>query len=596
MILASILLVPDVGPFSFVGKFFTGAAPVLVHCHIDMASPTVFISYRREDSAGHAGRLFDRLASKLGRGHVFRDVDNIRPGENFIEAIRQRISASDVLFVLIGPRWLNAVDGEGRKRLEGPDDLVRLEIEVGLERKVRLIPVLLPGASMPTEKELPETLAPLSRFNALEIREATFEQDVLHLIAATGAPRRLYAYRLLSDRRTSLIVLAGVAVMGAILSVYWAHPMILMSPERARAKLAAMGRSYDPGSLTQAARDGDAAAVSLFLRAGMKADARPLPGTSSALDFAMDERHFDVARILIDGGADLEHSMILVARSGNPELFRLLMSKNPSRKVLAGALYQAAEAGHIELVKQLLDSGLTPNDRWAGSLPLEGAVYDGQTDVVKLLLDRRADVNAADSNPGGSGETALHYATRTGAKSAAEIVGLLLGSGVAVNVQDQRGNTPLMSALDNREIALMLLAHGADVNLRDTGGNTALMYAAARHVTGMIQILVKHGADINSENNAGTTALMNTAGAIDSVDDPETVQTVLDNGADSNQSNHEGYTALMYAAEQGLNGAVRVLIAAGANIGKKNKDGKTALQLASGNRHTQTAALISGRH
>jgi TIR domain len=138
-----------------------------------MASPTVFISYRREDSAGHAGRLFDRLVSRLGRDHVFRDVDNIKPGENFIEAIRRRINASDVLFVLIGPRWLNAVDAEGRRRLEGADDLVRLEIEMGLERKLRLIPVLLPGASMPAERELPETLAPLSRFNALEIREAT---------------------------------------------------------------------------------------------------------------------------------------------------------------------------------------------------------------------------------------------------------------------------------------------------------------------------------------------------------------------------------------------------------------------------------------
>jgi ankyrin repeat protein len=307
----------------------------------------------------------------------------------------------------------------------------------------------------------------------------------------------------------------------------------------------------------------------------------------------LDERHFDVARLLIDGGADVEHSMILVARSGNPELFRLLMSKRPSHEVLAGALYHAAAAGHIELVKQLLDSGLTPNDRWAGSLPLAGAVYGGQPEIVKLLLERGANVNAVDGNAGGRGETALHYAARSDAKSAAEIVALLLGSGAAVNVQDQAGNTPLMSALNHREIALMLLAQGADVNLRDTGGNTALMYAAARHLPGMIQILMKHGADINAQNNAGTTALMNTAGAIDSVDDPETVQAMLDSGAPCNHSNHDGYTALMYAAEQGLNGAVRVLMAAGADTGKRNKDGKTALQLANGNHHVQAAAVIN---
>jgi ankyrin repeat protein len=153
-----------------------------------------------------------------------------------------------------------------------------------------------------------------------------------------------------------------------------------------------------------------------------------------------------------------------------------------------------------------------------------------------------------------------------------------------------------MSALDDRDISLMLLAHGADVNLRNTGGNTALIYAAARHLTGMIQILVKHGADINAQNNAGTTALMNASGAIDSVDDPATVQSVLENGADSNHSDHKGYTALMYAAEQGLNGAVHVLIAAGADVDKRNKDGKTALELARGNRHTQAEALITGRH
>jgi ankyrin repeat protein len=153
-----------------------------------------------------------------------------------------------------------------------------------------------------------------------------------------------------------------------------------------------------------------------------------------------------------------------------------------------------------------------------------------------------------------------------------------------------------MNALDHRELALMLLAHGADVNVRDTGGNTALMYAAARHLTGMIQILMKKGADINAENKAGKTALMNTAGAIDSVDDPDTVQAVLDNGANPNQFDHEGYTALMYAAQEGLNGAVRVLLAAGANARKVNKQGKTALQLASSHHRIQTAAILSSHH
>ena len=560
-----------------------------------MALSTVFISYRREDSAGHAGRLFDRLVSRFGRDRVFRDVDNVKPGENFIETIRQTINTSEVLLVLIGPRWLKAADGEGRKRLEDPGDPVRIEIETGLELKKRVIPVLLPGAVMPSEKELPEALMQLSKFNAFEIREATFDQDVSSLIAQTKALQSRKANWRLGDNRAALAALACVVVGAAILAVYWLHPTVLMTPERARAQLAASGRSYDPESLAEAARQGDAAGVSLFLRAGMKPDATPEPGTPSALDFAMDERHFDVARILINGGANVDQAMLLVARSGDPELFHLLMSKKPSRESLTGALYQAAEAGHLEIVRQLINSGLTPNDRWAGSLPLDGAAYAGQTEVVRLLLERGADVNAVDANSGGRGETALHYATRSSAKSAADVVGLLLGSGSKVNVQDHEGTTPLMNALDHREIALMLLAQGADVNLRDQGGNTALMYAAARHLTSMIQLLMKKGADINAQNNAGVTALMNTSGAVDSVDDPDTVQAVLDNGADPNKSDHHGYTALMYAARQGLNGAARVLIAMGADIGKRDEDGKTALQLASGSDHKQTAAIISSR-
>lgn len=146
---------------------------------------------------------------------------------------------------------------------------------------------------------------------------------------------------------------------------------------------------------------------------------------------------------------------------------------------------------------------------------------------MKLLLDRGADVNAVDSSSGGAGETALHHATRSSAGSAPEIVRLPLASGAHVNVKDQRGTTPLMNALDHREMVLMLLAHGAAVNLRDKDGNTALMYAAARHLTAMVRTLAKEGADINAQDNDGRTALMNTSGAVDSVDDPDTVQAVI---------------------------------------------------------------------
>ena len=551
-------------------------------------SSTVFISYRREDSAGHAGRLFDRLASKLGRDHVFRDVDNIRPGENFTEAIRRKIEASDVLFVVIGPRWLTAAGPHGQRRLEDPTDLVRLEIEMGFERKMRVIPVLLPGAAMPTANELPDTLASLARLNAYEIRETHFDQDVRQLIAEVKFSSRLNPYLLSRARAMYLVILAIVFVAAMVFSRFWLHPLFVMTREQARDRLARLDLTYDTDRFVAAVREGDAAAVSLFLQAGMKPDAAP-----SALATALDEGHPEVAKALIEAGANVDRALLSVAQNGNEDLLPLLLSRKPSQEGLSGALYLAAEGGHIKFVKRLLDVGLNPNDKWGGNVPLHGAAYGGQTETVTLLLDRGADVNEVDTGTGGNGETALHYASRSG-ENTVEIVTLLLRAGASANAQDSSGNTPLMNALDHRDIALMLLQSGANVNLRTNDGTTALMYAAGRHLTGMIKVLVDKGADINVQNKRGWTPLMWTSGAIDSVDDPETVQSVIANGADVNTQDFDGWTALMYAAREGLERAVRVLIGARADRQKQNKHGQTALTIANINSRKQIVSVLSG--
>jgi WD40 repeat protein len=155
-----------------------------------MASLNLFISYRREDSPRNAERFFNRLTDELGRNHVFRDVDSIRPGQNFLDAIREKLDASNVLLAVIGPRWLTATDQDGRMCLSDANDPVRAELEMGLKLEMRLIPVLLAGATMPSVQELPETLAPIARFHTQEIRDTHFDQDVLDLIAeARTRPR-----------------------------------------------------------------------------------------------------------------------------------------------------------------------------------------------------------------------------------------------------------------------------------------------------------------------------------------------------------------------------------------------------------------------
>jgi hypothetical protein len=105
----------------------------------------VFISYRRGDAAYPAGRLFDRLVDRFGAGRVFEDVDSIEPGDDFAEVITATVESCAVLLAVIGPHWLAAAGQDGRRRLDDPEDFVRLEIEAALARGVRVIPVLVDG-------------------------------------------------------------------------------------------------------------------------------------------------------------------------------------------------------------------------------------------------------------------------------------------------------------------------------------------------------------------------------------------------------------------------------------------------------------------
>ena len=144
----------------------------------------IFISYRRQESSHLAGRLADRLADRFGEGQVFIDVDTIEPGADFAEEISRAVAACRVLLAVIGPTWLTAADERGRRRLDDPDDTVRLEIEAALDRDVRVIPILVEGAVMPGRPDLPERLARLARLNALLIRHESFRSDAARLVTA----------------------------------------------------------------------------------------------------------------------------------------------------------------------------------------------------------------------------------------------------------------------------------------------------------------------------------------------------------------------------------------------------------------------------
>jgi hypothetical protein len=149
---------------------------------IPAASGRIFMSYRREETAYPAGWLYDRLADRFGSDQVFKDVDSIELGDDFMEVITRAVGACDVLLALIGREWLTITDARGRRRLSNPHDFVRLEIEAALTRKVRVIPILVDGASMPDAAELPKSLARLVRRQALELSPSRFASDTGRLL------------------------------------------------------------------------------------------------------------------------------------------------------------------------------------------------------------------------------------------------------------------------------------------------------------------------------------------------------------------------------------------------------------------------------
>jgi hypothetical protein len=145
--------------------------------------PGVFISYRRDDSGGYAGRLFDVLAGRFGPDQTFMDLDDIRGGDDFTAVIGEKVGQCSALLAVIGDRWVTLTGPDGVRRLDAPGDFVRLEIARALERGVRVIPVLVSGAVMPRPEDLPEALRPLSVHQAVEVRDAHFHADAEQLIA-----------------------------------------------------------------------------------------------------------------------------------------------------------------------------------------------------------------------------------------------------------------------------------------------------------------------------------------------------------------------------------------------------------------------------
>lgn len=197
-------------------------------------SSKIFISYRRSESAAYAGRLSDQLRAHFGSQIIFIDIESIEPGRDFGEAIEDAISSCKIVLVVIGRQWLTCANEHGR-RLDDPKDFVRLEIAAALKRGIRVIPVLVQGAAIPREQDLPGDIAPLARRQAWEVSDLRWNQDVGKLIEKIagdipeGVRRSVlkhFAFPRTTGKRLLIQLAAAILFASAVIYALWPLPFI----------------------------------------------------------------------------------------------------------------------------------------------------------------------------------------------------------------------------------------------------------------------------------------------------------------------------------------------------------------------------------
>jgi tetratricopeptide (TPR) repeat protein len=202
----------------------------------------IFLNYRRDDSTAMAGRLHDRLARAFGRKNFFVGVDQISAGGDFELHQNNQVAACKVFLTVIGPNWLDAKDKAGQRLVHRPKDSVAIEISAALARNIRVIPVLVDGARMPEESELPDFLKPLARLQAVEVRQLHFDRDAEGVVESVR--EALNAGRV-GPRFWRGKAVAGVSAAAGLLLVGWIglHNVSVVWPPWAKTREAANAKA-----------------------------------------------------------------------------------------------------------------------------------------------------------------------------------------------------------------------------------------------------------------------------------------------------------------------------------------------------------------
>lgn len=140
---------------------------------VDQSYVQIFISYRRADSQDITGRIHDRLADEFGEDNIFFDISDIKPGDEFPEHIKIAAENCKIMLVIIRDDWIDIKDEYGKQRLDDPEDWVRREVQIGLSKKKKIIPILINDTQMPRKSQLPRTLRSLARNHAARVRSGS---------------------------------------------------------------------------------------------------------------------------------------------------------------------------------------------------------------------------------------------------------------------------------------------------------------------------------------------------------------------------------------------------------------------------------------
>jgi hypothetical protein len=207
------------------------------------AGRKIFISYRRQDTAAGALPLTigEKLAREFGEGNVFIDVD-MRAGTKFPETLEKRLAECKVLLALIGPGWLNAQDDQGRRRLDDPNDWVRLEIARALKREITVIPVRINGTELPKKAYLPEEIHGLVDYQAVVVSTEGFRNEM------AGLTRDIRAIPNRTPLRRAWLIGGGAASVAAVVALVWVSQQSAPPPSSEQGAPAATQPSPSPQS------------------------------------------------------------------------------------------------------------------------------------------------------------------------------------------------------------------------------------------------------------------------------------------------------------------------------------------------------------